>query len=108
MTFKAEFVAELEDCLRGHGVVPVSDPGALARFIEYVRLLPEEHPRLRCLEGVDQGSGSFWNNPAVWWEKVPTFGVVHTDCGALLDDLLDEAVNDEIDVLEMEIRELPG
>lgn len=108
MTFKAEFLAELEDCLRGCGMVPVSNPGALARFIEYVRLLPEEHPRLRCLEGVDQGSGSFWNNPAVWWERVPTFGVVHTDCGALLDDLLDEAVNDEIDVLEMEIRELPG
>ena len=108
VTFKAEFLAELEDCLRGYGVVPVSNPSALARFIEYVRQLPEDHPRLRCLEGVDQGSGSFWNNPAVWWEKVPTFGVVHTDCGALLDDLLDEAVNDEIDVLEMEIRELPG
>jgi hypothetical protein len=108
VTFKAEFLAELEECLRGCGVVPVSDPGALARLVEYVRHLPDDHPRLRCLEGVDRGSGSFWNNPAVWWEKVPLFGVVHTDCGALLDDLLDEAVSDEVDVLEMEIRELPG
>ncbi|PRY30322.1 hypothetical protein [Umezawaea tangerina] len=108
MTFKAEFLAELEDCLRGYGVVPVSHPGALARFIEYVRLLPEDDPKLRCLAGVDQGSGSFWNNPAVWWERVPTFGGADADCAALLDDLLDEAVHDEIDVLEMEIRELPG
>ncbi|MBW4722223.1 hypothetical protein [Saccharothrix obliqua] len=108
MTFKEEFLAELEDCLRGYGAVPVCDPGALARFVDYVRGLPDDDTRLRCLAGVDQGSGSFWNNPAVWWEQVPRFGVGLHDCSTLLDRLLDEAITDEIDVLEMEIRELPG
>ncbi|GAA1347225.1 hypothetical protein [Saccharothrix algeriensis] len=108
MTFKEEFLAELEDCLRGYGAVPVRDPRALARFIDYVRRLPEDDLRLRCLAGVDQGSGSFWNNPAVWWEQVPRFGVDAHDCSELLDRMLDEAITDEIDVLEMEIRELPG
>jgi hypothetical protein len=108
VAFKAEFLAELEDCLRGYGVVPVSHPAALARFIDYVRSLPEEDPRLRCLAGVDQGSGSFWNNPAVWWEQVPRFHGGSSECAALLDGMLDEAISDEIDVLEMEIRELPG
>lgn len=113
VTFKAEFLAELEDCLRGYGAVPVSNPDALAFFIEFVRAMPDHDKRLRCLEGVDQGSGSFWNNPAVWWEQVPRFGSGRTKCGAadcrkLLDDMLDEAISDEIDVLEMEIRELPS
>jgi hypothetical protein len=113
VTFKAEFLAELEDCLRGYGAVPVSNHEALAFFIEFVRAMPEHDPRLRCLEGVDQGSGSFWNNPAVWWEQVPRFGAGQSRCTAaecrrLLDDMLDEAISDEIDVLEMEIRELPS
>ncbi|MFS8101672.1 hypothetical protein LFM09_31550 [Lentzea alba] len=113
VSFKAEFLAELEDCLRGYGAVPVSNPDALALFIEFVRALPETDQRLRCLEGVDQGSGSFWNNPAVWWEQVPRFGAGLPRCGSaecrkLLDDMLDEAISDEIDVLEMEIRELPS
>jgi hypothetical protein len=108
VTFKEEFLAELEDCLRGYGAVPVSRPAALARFIDYVRRLPEDDSRLRCLDGVDQGSGSFWNNPAVWWDQVPQFGVGSADCSDLLDRMLDEAISDEIDVLEMEIRELPG
>lgn len=108
MTFKEEFLAELEDCLRGYGAMPVCDPTALARFIDYVRRLPDDDPRLRCLDGVDQGSGSFWNNPAVWWELVPRFGATSSDCSQLLDRMLDEAIDDEVDVLEMEIRELPG
>ncbi|WP_189159438.1 hypothetical protein [Lentzea pudingi] len=113
MSFKAEFLAELEDCLRGYGAVPVSNPDALALFVEFVRALPASDQRLRCLEGVDQGSGSFWNNPAVWWEQVPRFGAGLPRCGSaecrkLLDDMLDEAISDEIDVLEMEIRELPS
>ncbi len=113
MSFKAEFLAELEDCLRGYGAVPVSNPDALALFIEFVRALPETDQRLRSLEGVDQGSGSFWNNPAVWWEQVPRFGTGVARCGSaecreLLDGMLDEAISDEIDVLEMEIRELPS
>ncbi|MEU5692749.1 hypothetical protein [Actinosynnema sp. NPDC020468] len=113
MGFQEEFLAELEDCLRGYGAVPVRHPAALARFIDYVRRLPDDDVRLRCLEGVDQGSGSFWNNPAIWWEQVPGFGEAFEDCReshchALLDLMLDEAIHDEIDVLEMEIRELPG
>jgi hypothetical protein len=108
VTFKAEFLAELQDCLRGCGAVPVCDPAALARFIDHVRALPDDDLRLRCLAGVDLGSGSFWNNPAIWWEQVPRFGITTHDCDALLDRMLDEAVTDEIDVLEMEIRELPG
>ncbi|MDT7788591.1 MAG: hypothetical protein QOF58_7010 [Pseudonocardiales bacterium] len=113
VSFKAEFLAELEDCLRGYGAVPVSNHDALALFIEFVRALPESDQKLRCLEGVDQGSGSFWNNPAVWWEQVPRFGAGLPRCGSaecrkLLDDMLDEAISDEIDVLEMEIRELPS
>ncbi|GGP40586.1 hypothetical protein [Saccharothrix coeruleofusca] len=108
MTFKEEFLQELEDCLRGYGAVPVLNHNALARFVDFVRALPEDDLRLRCLTNVDQGSGSFWNNPAVWWELVPRFGVAHCDCGGLLDRMLDEAISDEIDVLEMEIRELPG
>ncbi|GAA3851828.1 hypothetical protein GCM10022243_16910 [Saccharothrix violaceirubra] len=108
MSFKEELLAELEDCLRGYGAVPVHHPGSLARFIDYVRRLPEDDPRLRGLAGVDQGSGSFWNNPAVWWEQVPRFDSMVTGCSELLDNMLDEAIADEIDVLEMEIREMPG
>ncbi len=44
----------------------------------------------------------------MWWELVPRFGVASGDCAELLDRMLDEAITDEIDVLEMEIRELPG
>ncbi|MDQ2585676.1 hypothetical protein [Saccharothrix yanglingensis] len=108
MTFKEEFLAELEDCLRGYGAVPVLNPNALARFIDHVRRMADDDPALRCLEGVDQGSGSFWGNPAVWWELVPRFGVASVDCRELLDRMLDEAIDDEVDVLEVEIRELPG
>jgi hypothetical protein len=39
---------------------------------------------------------------------VPRFGLGSSDCSDLLDRMLDEAISDEIDVLEMEIRELPG
>ncbi|GAA2674818.1 MULTISPECIES: hypothetical protein [Actinosynnema] len=108
MTFKEEFLRELDDCLRGFGAVPAAHPAELARFVDYVRALPEDDNRLRSLAGVDQGSGSFWNNPAVWWEQVPGFGADDADCARLLDRMLDEAISDEIDVLEMEIRELPG
>jgi hypothetical protein len=51
--------------------------------------------------------------PPVWGGHVPTVGAGLPRCGSaecrkLLDDMLDEAISDEIDVLEMEIRELPS